>query len=104
MKELFVVFSRKDILFDFRKDFNMNGEFHGVTLGMWKRAKQDDPKFGTYQNRAAIDYDADLKIRECQANKTIDPFQEVNDKTTYVWLVCMVVWILGRYFLTHGGK
>ena len=69
-----------------------------------ERSKELNPKFGTYQNRMAMDFDADRKIRECLVLNIIGIFKEVNDKDTYMWLVRMIVWILGRYFCMQGGE
>ena len=62
MKNLFIVFHKKRINYDYKKDVNANGEFHGVCLSVWKQGKDEDPKFGTLQNRAEMDEEADKKI------------------------------------------
>ena len=63
MKELFIVFKKKGIKYNYKYDFNANGKFHGVVMKMWDEAKQKDPNFGTNQHRAYCDEEADVKIR-----------------------------------------
>lgn len=86
MKVLFWSFNKNGFQYNFRRDYNEDGEFHGVTLGMWDVARTTVSKFGTY--------DAEV----------INPFKMVQDKDIYMDLVRMVMWVLGRYFLTCGGN
>ena len=59
MKELFLVFNHNGIQYNYLTNFNMNGEFHGVCIFMWKEHKKKEPKFGTYQCLADFDYEGD---------------------------------------------
>ena len=47
MKQLFILFKKRGIQYNYKTDFNNDGEFHGVTLAMWEKAKEGDDKFGT---------------------------------------------------------
>ena len=38
--------------YNFKNDFNSDGEFHGVVLGVWQEQKKLEPTFGTFVNRA----------------------------------------------------
>ena len=42
----------KGIKFNYKEDFNDQGEFHGVVKDFWKRHQKKDPTFGTCPNRA----------------------------------------------------
>ena len=104
MKELFIVFGRQGIKYDYKKDFNSNGEFHGVVLSIWVNQKKEEPSFGTYANRAEMDEEADKKLRECASKGIINPFQIVTAKDAYLGLARLLVWIFGRYLCTRGRK
>ena len=104
MRVLFRTFTQHGMQYDFRRDFNDNGEFHGAVMAKWSEQKKVEPKFATHQFRAKVDFEADNKIREAQRSHIISPFQDLKDKESYMWLVRMIVWILGCYMCTRGGK
>ena len=41
----FVVFNKENIKYDYKTDFNTDGEFHGVCLSMWAEVAINKPKF-----------------------------------------------------------
>ena len=83
------------MLYDYERDFNNNGEFHGAIMVKWNVQNKIDPKFATDQFRAKVDFEADKKICKTQRCSIISPFPIVNNKDAYIWLVCVIVWILG---------
>ena len=104
MRQLFIVFHNKRILYDYKKDVNANGEFHGVCLSMWKHGKTEDSKFGTFENRAEMDEEVDRNIRDAQEEGIIDPFQEVKNSANYTALLRRIIWILERDVCICGHK
>jgi hypothetical protein len=59
MKLLSYIFWQKGILYQFDKDFNVRGKFHGVAIDYWHKIHKDDPTFGMGVNVAEFvqDYD-----------------------------------------------
>ena len=80
MRVLFRTFSAHGMLYDYKKDFNSNGEFHGAVMEKWNLQKKKETKFATYQNRAKVDFEADAKIREAHRGNIIDPYQAIKTK------------------------
>ena len=102
MKVLFALFHKHGVNYYYEKDFNANGDFHGVVLSNWDKAKATEPTFGTFANRAKFDEEADVKLRLSHQKKLFDPFQYVENETIYKELVRVMVFIMGRYFLYRG--
>ena len=40
----------------------MQGQFHGICLGIWDKANESEPKFVTFQNHAEMDFEAEINI------------------------------------------
>ena len=104
MKNLFVVLNRHQIDYYYKIDFNATGDFHGAVLAMWDIAKVEDEKFGTHQNRAEVDINADKKVRESLAKNTINPFEKCTTNAIYLMLIRSIVFIFGRYLCTRARK
>jgi hypothetical protein len=65
---------KRDMAYDFKKDFNDKGQFHGVMITNWNKIRQNDPKFGTKQHQAQFDWEADSKIREAIKKGDLKPY------------------------------
>ena len=79
---MFAVFTKQELEFNFKNDFNATGEFHGVVLGIWNEQKKLEPTFGTYANRAQFDEDTDTKVRlahtkNCSTHSYLSKLQKI---------------------------
>ena len=99
MKVLFAVFTKQELEFNFRNDFNATGEYHGVIPGVWNEQKKLEPSFGTLANRTQFDKDANTKVCLAHKNNLFDPFVPVKNAKDYTDIVRLMVFIMGRYFL-----
>jgi hypothetical protein len=98
IKQLFTIFRKEGVEYDYLSDFNKDGEFHAVTKAMWIKAGEEDQNFGSAQHKAAIDEEADTKIRTAIEKGHLRPF------TDLVHLQMLLTFLFGRYFLLRGGK
>ena len=58
MKLVSYDFEKKGILYNYKKDFNEEGQFHGAAITLWEEQRKKEPKFGTRSgaNRAPDDF------------------------------------------------
>ena len=84
--------------YDFKKDFDGKGQFHGMIVQHWNKCRQIDPTFGTKNHKAKFDWEADEKIRAALKDGRLQPFQNP------LHLQYIIVYILGRFYLFRGGK
>ena len=95
-QQLFYVFGRKGIQYDWTADFNDRGQFHGIMIDHWKQIRKEDPLFGTNPNRkrVTIDY-LDMIISAIKSGE-LDPENNPTD------LLRVVIFILGYYCALRG--
>ena len=98
MSNLFVVFERKGIKFDWKRDFNGKGEFHGQMKSKWILCKKKDPTFGTQQRKAQFDIDIDRKCRQKIVEGVIKLYTDPHH------LTMGVQFIFGRICAFRGQK
>ena len=77
IKQLFAIFRKEGVEYDYLSDFNQDDKFHAVTKAMWIKASQDDKNFGSAQNKAAIDEEADTKVRTAIEKGQLRPFTDL---------------------------
>ena len=75
-KMLFAVFNQKGVLFKFTTDFNEAGGFHAWWNKIYGLAQQFCTDLGNKPNQAAVDPDAEAKIRKLG---NYDPFDNYRD-------------------------
>ena len=97
MKLLFYVLNSKGIKFDFVKDFNKKGEFHGLVITVWEKARSIDSSFGTKPNEAQFMEDSDKRVMEALREGVFD-LDKAQD------LLEVVMYIIGRYCALRGNK
>jgi hypothetical protein len=102
LKNLFAVFKKKNIQFNFATDFNGDGEYHAVLKAQGKLEMEKDPKFGTGIMTSSIDVDADKKIRDKFNSGEFNPFSSDTTEIAYDHRRKFVIFILGRYFFLRG--
>jgi hypothetical protein len=66
----------KGIGYNYKLDFNSEGEFHGVVIEHWNRIRKKDPKFGTCPNRARAPADILEIVIESIRSGTIKPYED----------------------------
>jgi hypothetical protein len=98
MQQLFIVFRKNGLLFDWKRDFNEKGEFHGQMKTRWAKLRAIDPTFGTMKNKAQFDIDIDRKFWLAIKEKRLKSFENPIDCTQSVGFV------LGRYVAFRGAK
>ena len=74
-KMVFAVFNSKGILYKFAQDFNEAGGFHAWWNEIYGLAQSFRPDLGNKPNQAAVDPDAEAKIRQLG---NYDPFNNYN--------------------------
>ena len=75
-KKLFSFFHRKGVIYSFTKDFNEPGGFHAWHTEVYGLGQQFRPDLGNKPNQAAVDPDAEAKIRTFGK---YDPYNNHND-------------------------
>ena len=98
IQQLFLVFRRKNILYDWKSDFNNKGEFHGQMKEKWRKTRLNDPTFGTMKRKAEFDIDVDRKVRIAIKDGSFKPFSDPKH------LTMAVQFILGRYVAFRGAS
>jgi hypothetical protein len=98
MQQLFLVFRQKGMKFDFKKDFNGKGEFHGQMKTKWAKIRLTDPTFGTQSRKAKFDIEVDRKFRQSIKDGIIKPYEDPIHATMTVQFT------LGRYLAFRGSK
>lgn len=96
MKLLFYLFKAKGIQFEYDKDFNRPGEFHGVLIDQWNAIRAKDPTFGTCKNRARVDPDFVRIFIKAIEDGTLKPYEDAVD------LLRCVIFINGYYLGLRG--
>ena len=97
MKQLSYVWKDKGIEFNFAKDFNHAGGFHGVLIKRWNEIRKADPSYGTHPNKSKPDMQYTKKLVEAISNGAID----LNDPKQ---LQLVVTFILGYYVGLRGSQ
>jgi len=97
MKQLSYVWKDKGIEFNFAKDFNHAGGFHGVLIKRWNEIRKADPLYGTHPNKSKADMQYTKKLVEAIGNGTID----LNDPRH---LQLVVTFILGYFIGLRGSQ
>ena len=105
MKQLFVVFGKQQIEYQFDRDFNDPGEFHDVTKKIWVDAKKLDPNFGTKAHASKWDQDADAKVRKAFIDDKFGPiFGVIDTIDTFTKLIWLTVHLVVRFWGIRGGE
>jgi hypothetical protein len=96
---LFIEWKRIEIMYDFKKDFNSKGQFHGVLLDIWKKWMKEHPNdgFGTGSRQATIDPNAHSILIASMEAGTFKPKEDPFD------LLLAVMYINGRYLGFRGS-
>jgi hypothetical protein len=84
MKLLGYDLNKKGLLYNYKLDFNDQGQFHGLVISIWEEQRKIDPTFGTARNRAHAP--PDLLQRVCDAIK-IGKLKPMTDAHHLQWLV-----------------
>jgi len=95
MKDVFSQYRDMGIRYEFKKDFNEKGEFHGVLIDLWNKWKKDHDKFATGDQQAHIDSGAHEMLLE----KIQDGSFDLDDPEHLLWAV---MYIFGRYCAFRG--
>ena len=106
IKQLFTKFKEKDIKYNYKTDFNGEGEFHAVVKRLWDNEMKKDPKFGTGVKTSTFDYDGDKKLLAAYRDPdnpfnpwdTSDSTDAVNSRLRYLVFIC------GRIMMLRGSK
>ena len=61
IKEVFIELRKEGILYNHKRDFNGDTEFHGVCKSVWEANQKVDPAYGTGAGKAEMGKEGDLK-------------------------------------------
>ena len=79
MQQLFYVFSRKGVRYDFKKDFDHAGGFQGIIQDKWKEIRKTDSTFGVNPNRKRVDSSYLKLLRKAIEDGVIKPYEDPLD-------------------------
>jgi len=97
IQKLFYIFKEKGIQYNYKKDFNSRGGFHGVVIQKWTNIRKNDALFGTNSKKTQPDMKYLDKIVEALRNGTIN-LDDADD------LRSMALFILGYYCGLRGSQ
>ena len=79
MQQLFYVFHRKGIRYDFKSDFDHAGGFQGIIQDKWKEIRKTDTTFGVNPNRKRVDSCYLKLLRKALEDKVVNPYEDPLD-------------------------
>lgn len=92
-KHIFAYLKENGVIYEKGKDFNGKGGFHGFWKEIYRLATSFRTDLGKKPNKAAVDHNAEYKIR-CCANPPYDPYNNYKD--------CLELLIHYTLKLAHG--
>ena len=95
---IFAEFRKKGFEYDFRRDFDEKGDFHGVMIKRWETIRKQDPTYGVPKPHSDIDWELDRKVREAVNDGRLKPWDDPHH------LQLVTCYVLGRFFLFRGCK
>lgn len=106
IKQLFTKFHEKDTKYNFKTDFNGEGEFHAVVKRLWDNEMKKDPKFGTGVKTSTFDYDGDEKLLAAyrDPNNPFNPWDTSDSTDAVNSCLRYLVFICGRIMMLRGSK
>ena len=76
MQQLSYVFQSKGIRYEYNKDFNDTGEFHGVIKKKWQEIRKERPTFGTGEQKARVEHTLFRKFIQAIRDKETRPYED----------------------------
>lgn len=98
MDRAFSQFKTKNVLYDYKKDFNNAGEFAGVVHKLWKKIRMVDPTFGVNPNRKRVSSDFLRLLRKAIREKIINIYTDAEDALD------MMIFVNGFYCGLRGRE
>ena len=92
LKTLFGKFKNECIEYNFKTDFNKDGEFHGILNDSWKAASKHNRLFGTGSKQSQFDWEGDAKIRDAITSGWLNPYTSLDN------LQMIMCYIFGHFF------